>query len=178
MKWLAAGGYVLAIVAANVITANTVPAELGPFVVTWGTWLIGVTFILRDAVQVAFGRAFAYFTILVALGASLVTSVALGDTLAIVVGSAVAFLVSESTDTEVFTRLRARLGVRVAVSGVIGGLLDSCLFVIIALSPLWSGFITWEMVPNAILGQWIVKSILQVAAGAIIAVREPEPQPA
>lgn len=159
--------YVGAIVAANVITARTVPAEIGPFLVTWGTWAVAVTFVLRDVIQVRWGRAVAYLAIVVALAASAVTSAALGDTLAVVVASALAFAVSESLDTEVFTRLRAGLPERVAVSGVIGGLFDTAIFVVVGLSPLWSGIIPWSAVPKAILGVFLAKALLQFVGAAL-----------
>lgn len=170
--------YVAAIVAANVVTARTVPADIGPFLVAWGTWFIAVTFVLRDVIQLRYGRRAAYEAIGVALVASALTSAVLGDTLAVVTASALAFAVSESLDTEVFTRLRARVPARIAVSGLLGGAADAVIFVVVGLSPLWSGIIPWSAVPNAILGQYIVKALVQlVAAGGWRVARGPEPMP-
>lgn len=177
-RWAAVLPYVAAIIAANIITASTTPLHVGAFLIPWGTLLIGATFILRDVVQLAVGRAGAYLAIAVALAASAATSAALGDTLAVVVGSAAAFAVSESSDTEVFTRLRARIPTRVAVSGIVGGVLDSAIFATLALSPLWSGILPWSALPNVIAGQVIVKVAMQLAAGASWrAIRGPEPLP-
>lgn len=164
--------YVLSVVAANVITASTMPLEVTIgntlFIVTWGTWFIGATFFLRDAVQVRYGRAVAYQAIAVALVFSLVFSIWNGDVFWIVAASALAFGFSEVLDTEIFTRLHSTLAKRVLISGVFGGLLDSALFVIVGLSPLTTGFVPWSAVPAAILGQWIVKSALQaLAAGGV-----------
>lgn len=168
--------YVAAIVAANVITARTVPAEIGPFVVAWGTWFIAATFFIRDVVQVRYGRAVAYAAIAVALVTSAVLSAALGDTLLVVVGSALAFAVSETLDTEVFTRLRATVPTRVAISGLVGGIFDSSIFVVVGLYA--SGIIPASAVPNAILGQYLVKAAVQlVAAGGWRAIRGPEALP-
>jgi uncharacterized PurR-regulated membrane protein YhhQ (DUF165 family) len=170
--------YVAAIVAANVITAKTTPLDLGPFLVPWGTWLIASTFFLRDAVQLARGRRVAYAAIVVALAASAASSWVLAATLAVTAGSAVAFALSETLDTEVFTRMPGRVPLRVAVSGVVGGAVDSAAFVVVALSPLWSGILPWSAVPNAILGAFVVKAGLQlVAAGAWRATRGPESLP-
>lgn len=170
--------YTLVVVAANLVTASTMPAEIGPFLVTWGTWFIGATFILRDALQLAAGRGVAYLAILTALGASAVASYWLGDLLWITVGSAVAFAISETTDTEIFTRLKVRLSGRIAVSGLVGGTLDSVAFALIALSPWTTGIVPWSALPNVILGQIIVKGVLQLVAAAAVRVATPDPVPA
>lgn len=163
-------GYVIAAALANIITAATAPADIGPFLVTWGTWLIGCTFILRDLIQRRYGKRTAYAAIGAALALSAVTSALLGDTMLVVLGSACAFLVSESLDTEVFSRLRARFSTRVAISGIVGGAFDSVIFCTIGLG--LSGIVPWALIPNVILGQFIVKGALQVLAGAVIRVVE------
>lgn len=160
--------YVLAVAAANIITATTEPLFFAGFVVTWGTFFAGATFVLRDLVQRGHGRTVAY----AAIGAGLLVSAAFAliyhDALPIAVGSLVAFAVSESLDTEVFTRLDKPFPHRVAVSGLIGGLIDTALFVLIALSPLWSGILTWSQVPRAILGVYLVKAALQILGAFIL----------
>ena len=85
----------------------------------------------------------------------------------IVIASALSFLVAETTDTEIYSRLKLPMSWRVFYSGLVGGLLDSVIFVIIGLSPLGANFLPWEAVPAAILGQVIVKTIIQ-GLGAII----------
>lgn len=174
--------YIASVVAANVITANTAPLEVEVlntlFIVTWGTWFIGFTFFLRDAVQVRYGRATAYK----AIGAALLFSVAFSlwnaDVLWITAASALAFGFSEALDTEIFTRYRSTLARRVLVSGVFGGFVDSALFVIVGLSPLTTGFVPWSAVPAAILGQWVVKSALQAIAAGGVSVAHRESVPA
>lgn len=170
--------YIAAIGLANIVTAGTDPLAVGPFLVPWGTFAIALTFVLRDVIQVRHGRAVAYIAIGTALVCSAATSALLGDTLAVVAGSALAFAVSESLDTEVFTRLRARIPARIAVSGLVGGAFDSVIFVVVGLSPLWSGIIPWSAVPNAVIGAYIVKAAVQfLAAGVWRGVRGPEPLP-
>lgn len=168
------GTYIAVIVAANIVTASTTPADVGPFLVTWGTWFIGATFILRDFVQLAAGRAVAYAAIAAAMIASAITSMALGDLFWITVGSVVAFAIAESTDTEIFTRLKTRLSSRVAISGVVGGTLDSIAFALVGLSPLTTGIVPWHALPNVILGQIIVKGLLQLAAAGALRAAEPK----
>jgi len=159
--------YLISIVTANVITAAFAPIHLGIFIVPMGTLLVGATFILRDLVQNKYGRAKTYLFIGTALVLSAAVSSYLGDTLLIVAASALSFLVSETSDTEIYSRLNLPMSWRVFYSGLAGGLLDSIIFVIIGLSPLGANFLPWEAVPAAILGQVIFKTIIQ-GLGALV----------
>jgi queuosine precursor transporter len=160
--------YLAVIVCANVVTASFAPITFGALLVPAGSFLIGATFILRDLVQNAVGRGKTYITIGAAMLISALTSHLLGDMLWIVFASAVTFLVSETTDTEIYSRLKLPMAYRVLYSGIVGGLIDSILFVIIGLSPLFSGILPWPAVGYAILGQIIVKLGIQIA-GALVA---------
>lgn len=159
--------YLLSIILANVITAAFQPMTLGVFIVPMGTLLIGATFIFRDFVQNRYGRKLTYVFICIALLLSALVSFLLGDTLLIVFASAISFLLAETTDTEIYTRLKLPMSWRVFYSGLVGGLLDSAVFVIIGLSPLGANFLPWEAVPAAIIGQVLVKTIIQ-GIGAFI----------
>ena len=128
--------YLLSIVIANVVTAAFAPLQLGVLIVPMGTLLVGATFIFRDLVQNKYGRKKTYLFIFIALVLSAVVSSMLGDTLLIVLASAVSFLISETADTEIYTRLKLPMAWRVLYSGIVGGILDSVIFVIIGLSPL------------------------------------------
>lgn len=154
--------YLLVIVAANVITAKFAPLVMGVFIIPYGTFLIGATFVLRDLVQNKYGRGKTYIFIALALLISVTTSFMLGDTLWIVFASAISFLISEATDTEIYTRLKVPISLRVLFSGSVGGVLDSIVFVVIGLSPLGAGFVPWEFVWMAILGQVIFKTVMQL----------------
>ncbi|HZG75535.1 MAG TPA: VUT family protein [Paenibacillus sp.] len=170
MKTLIVLAYLAAIVAANVVTASFAPLSIGALLVPAGSFLIGATFILRDFVQRAIGRGRTYAAIAGALALSAATSYALGDTLWIVFASAVTFLVSETLDTETYTRLKLPLASRVFFSGLVGGLVDSALFVVVGLSPLGAGFLPWDAVPFAIAGQMLVKTAMQALGAAAVAV--------
>ena len=159
--------YLLGITTANVVTATFAPFPFGPFLVPFGTFFIGFTFVLRDLVQNKYGRNKTYFVIMTALILSAVVSHLLGDTLWVVFASALSFIVSESMDTEIYTRLNKPMHTRILLSGLVGGTFDSSIFVIVGLSPMGMGAITWEQVPLAIAGQIIVKSVLQ-SIGALI----------
>lgn len=160
--------YLTAIVLANVLTAAIAPFPMGPFLIPAGTFLIGATFILRDVVQERYGRKQTYLIIALALLISGITSYLLGDTLTIMMASAISFALSETTDTEIYSRLKLPMGMRVFWSGAVGGLLDSAIFVIIGLSPIGAGFIPWEFVPMAIAGQVLVKVVMQGLGAGII----------
>jgi queuosine precursor transporter len=159
--------YLVAIIAANVVTAACAPLQLGIFIVPMGTFLIGATFILRDLVQNKHGRVKTYIYIGLALVLSALVSYLHGDTLSIVAASAVSFALSETSDTEIYTRLRLPMVWKVFYSGIVGGFFDSVVFVIIGLSPLGSNILPWAAVPMAILGQIIVKTAIQ-AIGAMV----------
>jgi queuosine precursor transporter len=160
--------YLVSIVTANVVTAAFAPLTMGMFIVPMGTFLIGATFIFRDLVQNKYGRKKTYMFIGLALLVSAVVSSILGDTLNIVFASAVSFAIAETTDTEIYSRLKLPMSLRVLYSGIVGGILDSAIFVVLGLSPLGANFLPWEAVPAAILGQVIVKTIIQGIAALII----------
>lgn len=160
--------YLLSIVAANIITAKFAPLIVGVFIIPYGSFLIGITFILRDLTQNKIGRKKTYLVITTALILSGITSYLLGDGLYIVTASLIAFLISETTDTEIYTRLKMKMEYRVLYSGLVGGLLDSIVFVVIGLSPIGAGFLTWEQVTAAIVAQVLVKTIMQFLGVAVI----------
>ena len=53
-------------------------------------------------------------------------------------------------------------------SGLVGGTLDSVVFVIIGLSPIGADFIPWGAIPVAILGQWFFKIGIQAIGATIL----------
>lgn len=160
--------YLLSIILANVITARFAPMEIGPLIIPYGTLLIGLTLVMRDMVQNRFGRLQTYLLIGLALVLSAISSHLLGDPLWIVFASTLSFIISETADTEIYTRFKLPFVKRVMFSGVVAGFLDSALFVIIGIGPLGLAFVPWSLVPYAILGQWVAKVVMQlVVAGGI-----------
>lgn len=158
--------YLLLIAAANLLTAKFDPLILagGTLIVPLGSLFAGAVFILRDMVQLKHGRWKTYTAILLSAALSAVLSLCLGDTGHVAAASVVAFFVSETADTEIFTRVRRSLATRILLSGIVGGCLDSVLFVILGLSPVGAGMISWESVPSAVLGQMLVKLVVQFTA--------------
>jgi uncharacterized PurR-regulated membrane protein YhhQ (DUF165 family) len=146
-----------------VLTAMFSPFSLfnGLLLIPTGSVFVGATFMLRDFVQLRYGKQITYAAIAVATILSATISWILGDTAFIAAASVIAFLVSESIDTEIFSRAKKSLWWRIAVSGIVGGIADSVIFVILGLSPIGAAMLTWSMVPYAILGQTATKAIVQ-----------------
>ena len=155
--------YLIIIAVSNVITAMFPPFSLfnGLVIIPTGSVFVGVTFLLRDFVQIRYGKRITYASIFAASLISAAISWAVGDTVYIAIASVAAFLVSESLDTEIFSRLKKSFACRVALSGIVGGIADSTVFVVLGLSPIGAAILTWDLVPYAILGQAIVKAMVQ-----------------
>lgn len=161
--------YIFTILLANLLSAKIAPLEIGPFLISPGTFTIAASFILRDLVQNRYGRRKTYYFIGLALALSAITARGLGDPLTIVIASACAFAVSETSDTEIYTRLRLPMAWRVWWSGLVGGILDSSIFVILGLSPIGMGFIPWSFIPMAVIGQALFKIAMQGIGALVIA---------
>lgn len=148
---VAAAGFLTCIVAANYVTTNYGMVAVGfGLVATAGTYLAGLSFVLRDALQDAGGRL-AAIAVVVA-GAAL--SFAVSDPF-IALASAVAFLASELADLAVYTPLRSRGYVRAAVaSNMVGAVVDTFLFLWIAGFPIaaaWQGQVVGKLAVTAVV---------------------------
>jgi uncharacterized PurR-regulated membrane protein YhhQ (DUF165 family) len=111
-----------------------------------GVTMIGVALVLRDLVQRRLGTGVAGVAILAGAGLS-----ALLAPPALVVASAVAFLLSELADLLVYTPLaRRRLVAAVVASGLVGLVIDSIVFLGLAFGSL-------DFLPGQVLGKaWMV----------------------
>jgi uncharacterized PurR-regulated membrane protein YhhQ (DUF165 family) len=133
----------------------------GLLLIPAGSVFVGATFLLRDFVQLRYGKRIIYPAIVMATILSAAISWIVGDTAFIAAASVIAFLVSESMDTEIFSRMKKSLGWRVVLSGIIGGIADSVIFVVLGQSPIGAAMLTWSVVPYAILGQTVTKTVVQ-----------------
>src|SRR5699024_7033424 len=160
--------YLLSIILANVITARVAPFEIGPLIIPYGTLFVGLTLVMRAMVQNRFGRLRTYVLIGVAVIVSALSCYLLVDALRVVFVSTLRFIISATADTEIFTRFKLPFVRRVFYSGVVAGFLDSAVFVIVGIGPLGLEFVPWQLVPYAVLGQWVAKVVMQlVVAGGI-----------
>lgn len=119
-----------------------------------GVLMIGLALVLRDVVQRRLGLGFAWMAILAGTALS-----ALLAPPALVMASAVAFLVSETADLAVYTPLqRRRFVLAVLASGLVGLVVDSVFF-------LWIAFGDLGFLPGQMLGKlWMVLLALPLAA--------------
>jgi uncharacterized PurR-regulated membrane protein YhhQ (DUF165 family) len=127
--------------------AGTVCPPLAPgLMAPSGVLMAGIALVLRDLVQRRLGVAAASLAILAGAALS-----ALLAPPALVIASAVAFLLSEFADLAVYTPLARRgLVLAVVTSGVAGLVVDSIVF-------LWLAFGSLDFLPGQIVGKaWMV----------------------
>lgn len=129
-------GFLLCILVANYATTRfgMIPVGFG-LLATAGTYLAGLSFILRDGLQDLAGRRVTLGVIVAGAALSYLVS----DPF-IALASGVAFLLSEVTDQAIYSPLRRRGYVRAAVaSNVVGTLVDTLAFLWIAGFPILAG---------------------------------------
>jgi queuosine precursor transporter len=153
MLWLVA--YVGTIVAANwaLRTFGFVPVWPG-LAAPAGVFCAGLALGLRDLVQESLGRRW----VLGAILAGAVLSALVSPHFALASGAA--FLLSEAADFAVYTPLRARSWPwAVILSNVVGDVVDSCLFLLLAFGSLalLAGQLVgkWEMVLPSVAAMWL-----------------------
>lgn len=150
----AAVGLLVSVLAANYVTSRygMVPVGFG-LMATAGTYLIGLTFILRDLLHDAAGRN----ATLAVIAAGAVLSFLVADPF-IALASAAAFALSEVADLAVYSPLRSRGYLRAAVaSNVVGSVVDTVAFLAIA------GFPIWAALPGQLVGKLMVTAAVVVA---------------
>jgi uncharacterized PurR-regulated membrane protein YhhQ (DUF165 family) len=143
-------------VAANILTATygMVPVGFG-LIATAGTWAAGLVLLARDCVHDSAGR----WAVLGCIAAGAVLSAALTNP-ALAFASAAAFAVSELADLAVYSPLRRKGWGRAAfLSGVVGSIVDTFLFLHLA------GFFTWP----GTWGQLFAK--ITITAGFVLAAK-------
>lgn len=163
-KYASLAAFIATIPAANWLIGNvgTVCVPDGPCLIPVGFGLtapsgvlmIGAALVLRDLVHEQFGARIAIAAIVV--GAILSTGLAPAG---LAVASGAAFLLSELADFAVYSPLRERrMYLAVVLSGVIGSLIDSAVFMALA-------FGTTDFVAGQTLGKfWMTLGALPVIA--------------
>lgn len=164
MKYLALLVFLATIPAANWLIGNvgTVCVPDGPCLIPVapgimapsGVLMIGLALVLRDVVQQTLGRRWAAGAILAGAGLSLAVAPP-----ALALASGLAFVVAESADMAVYTPIRERGHVAMAVllSGFVGSAVDSAVFLYLA----FGGLDFW-------LGQFVGKMWMSVLAVPVI----------
>jgi uncharacterized PurR-regulated membrane protein YhhQ (DUF165 family) len=162
MKYLNLTLFLGLILAANYVTTEygMVPVGFG-LVTTAGTYLAGLTFVVRDSLQDTGGKRL----VLAAIVAGAVLSFLIAAPF-IALASGCAFLASETADLAVYTPLRRRGYVRAAVaSNVVGAVVDTVLFLWVA------GFPVWSSLGGQLTGKLLVTLAVVLAVGVVRAVR-------
>lgn len=153
--------YILVVLVANYTAAVFIP--IAPFgLVALGTLFFGATFTIRDYVHGA-GRRVVYAMIGAAAIANVVMSFALDVPLRIIAASFLSILIAETTDTEIYHKLRLRSWiVRVISSNLISAPIDSILFTFIAF---YGDLSLYDIILPVIVGDTVTK----YAIGLIVA---------
>ncbi|CDZ55055.1 VUT family protein [Neorhizobium galegae] len=115
-----------------------------------GVLMAGLALVLRDVVHERFGAKIA----IAAIGVGAALSVVLAPP-ALAVASAAAFLLSELADLAVYAPLRERrLYLAVLLSGVVGSIVDSAVFLLLAFGSL-------DFIAGQVLGKvWMTLAVL------------------
>lgn len=150
--------YLASILVANWLTAHYGFVEVGfGLAASAGTYVAGLAFVARDAVQDTAGRLAVVGVLIVGAGMSWWLS-----TPALAVASAVAFGLSEFADMAVYTPLRRHGYVRAAVaSNLVGSIVDTLLFLSLA------GF---GLAPLVVAGQLVGKAWVTVAVVVLVVI--------
>lgn len=153
MRVLACAAYLATIVLANHLTATHGLVTVGfGLAATAGTYLAGLAFVARDAVQDTAGRRWALA--MLAAGAALSWFLA---TPQLAVASAVAFGLSELADMAVYTPLRRRGYIRAAVaSNIVGAVVDTYVFLWLAGFPVTTLVVGGQLVGKA----WVTVAVV------------------
>lgn len=164
--------YILLIVIANLLTANIEPLNISLFIIPCGTLFIGFTFIVRDILQKKVGHKKIYLYIFLAMLINFLMSIINKDLFYITLASMLAFIFSETIDTEIYTKFKNKcFGDRIILSGIFSSFIDSIIFVVIGLSPLTTNILSWNLIFYTIIGQYLFKLIIQIIVGIIYKIK-------
>lgn len=122
-----------------------------------GVLMVGAALVLRDKVQDDFGPKTSFAALMLAFAVSYLIANPY-----VAIASATAFLFSELSDFGIYTYLREKSReLAIAVSGLVGALLDSAIFLFIAFGSL-----------EFIAGQVLAKGTISIAVAAFLKFRK------
>jgi uncharacterized PurR-regulated membrane protein YhhQ (DUF165 family) len=122
---MAVVAYLGSIVLVNAMFIYLPPFMLAGQMMTWGSFVVGFTFIIRDFGQRAIGHRILWAT----LAGTIITAFMSAQ---LALASGVAFLISELADWAVFSRWKGSFRSRVVMSSLVGAPIDSALFMLLA----------------------------------------------
>jgi uncharacterized PurR-regulated membrane protein YhhQ (DUF165 family) len=162
MKYVPVAIYIACIVAANwaIQTFGIIKIPVFGLIAPAGVYFAGFTFAARNFTQGSLGRRWGFGAIFVgaALSALISDRVSLGGPLPLALASGVTFLLSETADALVWTRLRSSgLWIGAMVAGeAVAQVIDSAIFLSLAFGSI-------ELLAGQVIGKWL--TIIPVAAG-------------
>ena len=162
--------YLLTIVVSNVVTVIIPPTDLGILVIPPSAYFMGFSFIFGNLLQDRYGKGVSRWFIWVGLAISAVLFQLLELSQVVIVASSIAFLVSQFLSNFLYDLFK-KLPISnhaMLLSSVIGSLVDVTLFVTIGLSPLGLNVLQGINILLAIVGQFIVQTILQIIAKKLL----------
>lgn len=169
--------YIVLVVVANLVTIFYKPTILLGLVVPPSSWFMGFTFLLINLISKYESKRFTGSLIWIGLGLTSLICFVQSLPQSIVVASGLAFVISQWLSNFLFKYWRRKsVGDRIAVTpswinpsaSFIGSTVDATIWIILGLSPLGIGSVSWGEVPLAVLGQVIVQGILQLIANKFL----------
>lgn len=146
--------YILAILLANIFATQII--NFGGITFSIGTLFFGLVFTLRDYLHIQLGRHKTYYVIFLAVGINALFSLVGTFSLRVLLASALAMLISEVIDTEIFHKLKEKSFVlRVITSNSVSIITDTVLFLIIA----FYGVFPNELLLSLLIGNIVIKYI-------------------
>ncbi len=129
-----------------------------------GVFFFAPIFTLRDRIQVDRGVRWIYLLIGVSAVVSWIAGSFMGAPLLarVAIASVVAFLVSETLDTIIFTVLKRSFTERALASNLFSAFVDSVIFIGVAFG------VNWRL----ILGQWLVKLLISAVTIPLVKPRK------
>ena len=154
--------YFIVGILATLVTIWFKPLDLGIIVIPPSSWLMGLTFLLITLIVEKYGNKVASKMIWILLALTSIICYLLGYSQVLVVASGVAFILGQFS-----TKLLYELTNRSLFSSMIGSLIDAIFWILLGLSPIGIGSVSWDRFIFAVAGQVIVQFIMQWIANLI-----------
>lgn len=156
--------YLLVGVLGTLVTVWFKPLQVAGLAIPPSSWLMGFSFLLITLIQDKYGNSVSSKMIWILLTITAGICLLLNYTMMLVIASGVAFVVGQFCTKGLYT-----YGVNRSASGIIGSIVDATIWIVLGLSPIGVGTVSWSVIPSAVVGQVIVQVILQYIAGQIYA---------
>lgn len=154
--------YLLVGVLGTLVTVWFKPLQVAGLAIPPSSWLMGFSFLLITIIHDRYGTSVSSKMIWILLSITAVICLLLQYTLMLVIASGVAFVVGQFCTKGFYT-----YGIERSISGILGSIIDAAIWIVLGLSPIGVGTVSWSIVAYAIVGQVVVQVILQYIAGQL-----------